>query len=144
MPITAKSRKNAPAIDRPFTPEVLARARHCADQYSVILWREEGRYLGSSVELPQCLGIGRTPDLCLRETRDVMVSAIATDLERGIEPPAPAAAHRRSEQVNIRLSPVERHRLEIAASAGGYHGISDYIRDSVLSGLSGRKSFEVV
>jgi hypothetical protein len=137
MPITAKSKKNASINDRPFAPQVLARAQRCAEEYGIILWREEGRFLGSSVELPQCLGIGPTPDLCLRATREIMVSAIATDLERGLEPPAPAAANRRSDQINIRVSPLERRRLEIAASAGGYHGISDYIRDAVLSGPPG-------
>lgn len=133
MATTAKSKKNSPAIDRPFDPAVLKKARAAAERYSVILWQEEAEYCGSAVELPHCMGIGKTPDECIRETRELMVSALACDIERGIEPPPQASANRRTEQINIRLSPLERKRLEIAAEAGGYRGVSDYVRDTVLA-----------
>ena len=134
MSITAKSRKSSSgAIDRPFAPAVLKRARESAQSYAIILWQEEGQYLGTSIELPNCLGVGGNPEECVRETREIMVSALATDIERGMEPPPPAAANRRTEQINVRLSPLEKKRLEIAAQAGGYHGVSDYIREVVLA-----------
>ena len=132
MSITAKSRKPSAAIDRPFAAGVLQKARHAAAQYGVIVWQEEERYLGTAIELPNCLGIGDTPDHCVNETREIMVSALATDIERGIEPPSPAPARRRTEQINIRVSPLERKRLEIAAETGGFHGISDYVRNLAL------------
>jgi predicted RNase H-like HicB family nuclease len=130
---TSEKPRKKPAIDAPFAPTVLRRARAAAGKYAVILWQENGRYVGSSVELPDCLGVGRTPAECERQTRAVMVSALAADMERGLAPPSPASANRRTEQINIRLSPVERRRLEVAAEAGGYHGLSDYIRDKVLA-----------
>lgn len=134
MPTTGKSKKNSSAaIDRPFAPAILKKANAAAAQYRVIVWQEDGRFLGTCIELPNCLGIGATPDVCVRDTREMMVSALSTDLERGIEPPPPASANRRTEQVNIRLSPLERKRLEIAAEAGGYHGVSDYIRSVILA-----------
>jgi predicted RNase H-like HicB family nuclease len=134
MPITEKSKKTSlAATDRPFDQAILKKARHAAGQYGVILWQEEGKFLGSSIELPQCLGVAGTAEQCVRETRELMVTALATDLERGLEPPPPSSARRRTEQINIRVSPLERKRLEIAAESGGYNGISDYIRNLVLA-----------
>lgn len=134
MATTAKSKSSSPAaIDRPFDPSILKRAREAAKIYSIILWQEEGEYCGSSIELPNCMGIGKTADACIHETRELMITALACDMERGIEPPPPAGSHRRTEQVNIRISPIERKRLEIAADAGGYHGVSDYVRDMALA-----------
>ena len=136
MATTAKSKKTWPAeIDRPFDPAVLKLAREAAQRYTLILWQEEGEYRGSSIELPHCMGIGKTPDECIRETRELMVSALACDIEKQIDPPAPVSSKRRTEQINIRLSPLERKRLEIAAQAGGYHGVSDYVRDAALAAL---------
>lgn len=134
MATSARSkRKSSPEIDRPFAASILRKASAAAQVYGIILWQEDGEYCGQSIELPNCMGTGKTPEQCLRDTRELMTTAIACDLERGIEPPPPAAANRRTEQVNIRLSPLERKRLEIAAQAGGYHGISDYMRDRALS-----------
>lgn len=134
MATTAKSRSSSrEAIDRPFDPVILRRARDVAKLYGIVLWQEEGEYYSSTIELPNCMGIGKTPDACIQETRALMVTAIARDLERGIEPPSPAKSNRRTEQVNVRLSPIEKKRLEVAAEAGGYHGVSDYIRDLALA-----------
>lgn len=134
MRTTAKSkRKSSEAIDRPFDSAVLKQARAAAMRYGIIIWQEQSQYLGSSIELPQCMGIGNTPDQCIRETRELIVSALARDIERGISPPAAATSNRRTEQINIRLSPMEKKRLEIAAGVGGYHGISDYMRDLALA-----------
>lgn len=79
------------------------------------------------------MGFGATPGQCIYETQELMVSALARDIERKIAPPRPVSSNRRTEQINIRLSPIERKRLEIAAHAGGYHGVSDYVRDTVLA-----------
>lgn len=132
---TGGKRKNSfsAAIDRPFAAEVLKQARAAAKSYRLIAWQEGESFLASAVELPHVLGVGSSADAAMAEVRTLLIDSLGHDLERGIEPPPPASANRRQEQINIRLTPLERRRLEIAAEAGGYHGVSDYVREKILA-----------
>jgi predicted RNase H-like HicB family nuclease len=121
-------------IDRPFDREVLAEATRVAQEYQVTVRfdREEGAWIGRCVELPLCIGVGKNPTECVRATREVMITAAASMIEAGERLPAPASDEQRTEQVNLRLTPSEKYRIEDAARRGGFRGISDYVRSAAL------------
>src|SRR5256885_6565157 len=106
--MSAKSRKSSERIDRPFDKAVLRRAREIADQYQIILQFEDGLYYGRGLELPTAMNHGKTPDECVRATRDILTTAVAYMLESGETPPAPAAENKRTEQINVRLTAEEK------------------------------------
>lgn len=133
--MSARLKKNArKRIDRPFAGSVLRRAREVASGYQVILRFEDDEYHGRGLEMPLAMGDGRTPDECVASTREAMAVGVATMLENGDVPPPPASSGRRTEQVNIRLTPEERTLIEESARARGFRGISDYVRALAVSG----------
>ncbi|MCH7872300.1 MAG: type II toxin-antitoxin system HicB family antitoxin [Planctomycetes bacterium] len=120
-------------IDRPFKPDILKRARQIARQYRLILEPEaEVGFIGRSIELPSVFADGESADDCVAATREALEVAVATMLESGVSPPAPSARGLRQAQVNIRMTAEEKLILEDAARRGGFRGVSDYIRSSVL------------
>ena len=130
------ARKDELRLDRPFDPPILRRAREIASQYRIILEpNEEVGYMGNSIEMPNVWGDGKTPDACVRETREVLISVIATMLERGEVVPIPGNDEQRTEQVNIRVTPTEKRVLEEAARSKGFRGISDFVRSTTLSNV---------
>jgi uncharacterized protein (DUF1778 family) len=54
-------------------------------------------------------------------------------IESGQTPPAPASENKRTEQINVRLTPEEKLTLEEAARSKGYRGISDFVRSASLA-----------
>jgi len=134
MPTSAKSKSSSPkAIDRRFDPAVLRRAREIVDGYQIILHFEDGLYYGRGLELPNAMNHGKTPDACVRATRDIMTTVVAYMLESGQSPPSPGAENRRTEQINVRLTPEEKLRLEETARNKGFRGISDFVRSASLA-----------
>lgn len=123
------------AIDRPFSPEIWARARNTVLRYRLILEpSEEVGFVGTALELPGAFADGRTADECVSATREAVATAVATMLEAGQEPPRPASS-RRTEQINIRLSAEEKALLEDLARTRGFRGISDFMRAAALERL---------
>src|SRR6266550_4297393 len=103
---SSSAKKGKLRLDRPFDPGILDQARQLAFQYRLILEpHEELGFMGTSIEMPLVFGDGLTPDTCVQETREALVSAIATMLENGEVPPSPSTEELRTEQVNIRLTP---------------------------------------
>ena len=132
---STKNRSNVP-LDRPFAPIVLKQARELANQYRLILEpNDELGFMGTSIEMPLVFGDGKTPDACVRQTREALVSAIATMIEKGEAPPAPSSEELRTEQVNIRLTPREKLLLEEAARSKGFRGVSDFVRTTTLTSV---------
>ena len=130
---SAKTRHKL-AVDRPFAPEVLRRASEIADQYTVILQPDPDLgYLGRGLEFPYAMDDGKTPDECVRKTREAFVAVVATMLEKGEIPPSPAVEQQRREQINIRLTAEEKLLLEEAARSKGFRGVSDFVRAASLS-----------
>jgi predicted RNase H-like HicB family nuclease len=127
------SRKKA---DRPFDPEIISKATAVANRYQMVIWFEDGEYYGRGVELPTVFADGPTPDECVTNTREAFVTVVATLLEHGEIPPAPASEEKRDRQVNIRLTSQERLVLETRARQNGAAGISDYIRTVALASKS--------
>lgn len=120
-------------LSRPFPAEILTRARALAKQYRLVIESDdEGGYMGRTLELPSSMGGGESVAACAADTLEATVLSIATMLENGQTPPAPAREGKRETQVNIRLSVEERFRLEQAASNAGYRSLSDYIRAAAI------------
>jgi predicted RNase H-like HicB family nuclease len=120
-------------IDRPFDAGLLRRAREIVEGYQIILHFEDGLYYGRGLELPSAMNHGRTPDECVRATRDILTTAVAYMLESGHTPPAPASENKRTEQINVRLTPEEKLLLEEAARSRGFRGVSDFVRSASLA-----------
>lgn len=120
--------------DRPFDPDVLARAERVAKQYRYTVEHDadEGVYVGSSVELLYVLADGPTPGECVAAAIAAHTAAVATLLERGETPPPPASEGKRDRQLNIRLSGHEKHALEAAAQRAGFRSVSDFVRHAAM------------
>jgi len=131
--MSAKSKKLSKAINRPFDPVILRQARKIAESYQIIIDFEDGEYYGRGLELPNVMNDGKTPDECVEKTRDILTTAVAYLLETGQTPPSPASENKRTEQINIRLTPDEKLRLEEAARSKGFRGVSDFVRIASLS-----------
>ena len=121
------------AIDRPFDAGVLKRARAIAEQYQIVLHSEDGEYYGRGLEMPYVMNDGRTADACVRATRQSLTIAVATLLEAHGVPPTPASEGKRTEQVNVRLTPEEKLLLEEAARSRGFRGLGDFVRSTALA-----------
>ena len=68
----------------------IEQARPIAEQYQLVIWTEDGEYYGRGVELPYAFGEGKTIELCVKNTRQAFVTAIAGYLQDGNLPPMPA------------------------------------------------------
>lgn len=132
---SAKSRSRSAKVDRPFDPAVLERARHFAEQYRIIIRHEGGDYYGQALELPGAMNDGKTPAECVENTVDIVTTTIAAMLEQGQIPPLPASDERREEQVNVRLSKLEKLTFEEAARSRGFRGLSDFMRAAAMSSV---------
>jgi predicted RNase H-like HicB family nuclease len=128
------SRKGGKAVDRPFDPAILERARAIAAQYRIILKpSDDPSYVGHALELPGAIDGGDTPDAAVANVREAATTLVAYMLEQGRTPPSPASEAKRSEQVNVRLTPEEKLLLEEAAQREGFRGVSDYVRATTLA-----------
>lgn len=127
------TRDEVARLKRPFAPSIFAKARQIASQYRLTIEADEdGGYVGSTVELPRVMGGGDSIAACARETMEATVAGVATLLEAGQRPPAPAREGRRDQQVNIRLTADEKLALEATSQREGFRSLSDYIRASAL------------
>jgi predicted RNase H-like HicB family nuclease len=130
--MSAKSKKSAKALDRPFDPAILAKAKKIADRYQVILAFEDGHWYGRGLELPTIHGDGKTVGQCVENTREALVGWAAYLLEEGRTPPASAQEGTRTKQVNVRLTAEEKALLETTAKRKGYSGLSDFVRAAAI------------
>jgi predicted RNase H-like HicB family nuclease len=76
-------------IDRAFSSTILKRAKAIAERYQVVMWFEAGEFYARGVELPGAGGDGKTPDECMRSTRESLTALVAYMLEIGEKPPVP-------------------------------------------------------
>src|SRR5689334_4274436 len=130
--MSGKPKKSRRRIDAPFAPDVLRRARILADRYQIVVSMENGEYYGRGLELPYVMDDGATPQECVTNTRQALVATVATMLEQGQTPPSPASDEKRDQQINIRLSTMEKAALEEAARQAGYSGVSEFVRAAAL------------
>jgi predicted RNase H-like HicB family nuclease len=120
-------------ISAPFAHDILAAARRYVEAYDIVLRHEDGEWYGHALEYPEAMGDGKTPAACIKATRQALIAAVATMIEAGDSPPAPARQGVRDEQVNVRLTREERALLEAAARQKGFRGLSDFIRAGALA-----------
>jgi predicted RNase H-like HicB family nuclease len=130
--MSAKLKKSAKAIDRPFDVHTMAKAVKVAEQYQVILAFEDGHWYGRGLELPNIHGDGKTVNQCVESTRDAFAGWVAYLLEEGQRPPMPAREGTRTAQVNVRLTSEEKVLLEATAKRKGYSGLSDFVRAAAM------------
>ena len=116
----------------PFDKAILAAAERIIDAYDIVMRREEGEWVGHALEYPEAVGVGRTVQQCMAETRKSLLAGVAAMLEDGAAPPVPARQNVRSEQVNLRLTPEEKAVLESRSRTKGFRGIADYVRAAAL------------
>jgi predicted RNase H-like HicB family nuclease len=127
-----KSKKSRQKIDAPFSPEILRRAKALVDRYQIVVSVEDGEYYGRGLELPFVMDDGATPQACIANARKALVATVATMLEQGQVPPSPASDEKRDQQINIRLSAMEKAALEESARQAGYSGVSEFVRAAAL------------
>jgi predicted RNase H-like HicB family nuclease len=120
-------------LNKPFNRNVLVTAKKVAEKYGVILSFENGEWYGRGLEMPNVFGDGKTPDECVENTKNGLISAVAHLLEQGEVIPAPASERKRTEQVNIRLTPEEKVILGASAKSKGFQGLADFIRAKALT-----------
>jgi predicted RNase H-like HicB family nuclease len=132
MSVRSKKSSKGSAIGRPFDPQIMRRARRIAEKYQVILQFEDGEWYGRGLELPNAFGDGKTPDACVKMTREAFAAVVATMIEDGHKPPLPASDALRDQQVNVRLTTEEKARLEESSQQAGFRGVSDYVRFRAL------------
>lgn len=125
--------KNSDELIRPFEKNVEETAKKLADKYQIVLTQEDGMWFGHGLEMPNVFGEGKTSNQCVKNTLEALRASIAVMLEAGQMPPMPANHGQRSEQVNIRLSAVEKAVIEAFARSKGYRGIADYMRAGALA-----------
>lgn len=128
MPGLSKNSSKKKAVERPFEASVLEKARATAGEYRYLVDREDDVYFGNTMEMPYVMADGPTMEEAITATREATITAIATLLEKGETPPVPASQNRRTEQVNIRLTPEERFQIDAAARREGFRGVSDFMR----------------
>lgn len=128
----APGRSTARDPARPFDPAILAHAKKLTAAYEIVMWFEDGEWYGRGLELPHTYGDGKTPAACVTSVRAGLVLTVATMLEDGERPPVPARSGERTEQVNIRLTASEKALLDNRSRAGGFRGVSDFIRAAAL------------
>ncbi|MBC8308897.1 MAG: hypothetical protein ISR75_01070 [Phycisphaerales bacterium] len=75
---------------------------------------------------------GKTVSQCVKNTYESMRVVVAVMLEDGDVPPRPCN-QKRDEQLNIRLSTLEKKQLEVDATQGGFASVSDYVRFKSIS-----------
>jgi predicted RNase H-like HicB family nuclease len=129
----SKAHNLSKAVNRPFDPDVLKRARRIVSRYQVVIQQEGDEYVGRGLELPNAFEDGRTADECVRKTREMFVTVVAAMIEAGEVPPPPASEGKRTEQVNVRLSAEEKLVLEASARRHGHGGLAEYIRSAALA-----------
>ena len=102
----------------------------------MVIHLEDGEYYGEALELPGVMNDGRTPAECVTNTLEILTTTVATMLERGEIPPLPASDERRDEQVNVRLSKLEKLTFEEAARSRGFRGLSDFMRTATMNSVT--------
>ena len=112
-------------------------AEKIGSQYRLVISSHGTKgFVGSSIEMPLVLGHGKTEALCITDTRAAIVMTLELMLEKGEVPPSPASEGKREVQLNIRLTPDERMRIQEKARQAGFRSIADFMRRAALRGVA--------
>ena len=119
-------------VDRPFDPKLLRAAAGEAERYQITLAFEDGDWYGRILDMPNVMNHGKTPNAAVKATREMLTTVIAYHMEEGDSYPPPAD-ERRTQQVNVRVSPAEKLQIEQLARREGFRGVGDYLRHAALA-----------
>ena len=125
--------KKSEKLDRPFAKKFLDVAKKLVDKYEILLAEHDGEWYGRGLEMPGVFADGKTPDECIKNTREALLAAATHLLERGEPVPTPATTGKRTEQVNVRLTAEEKAILGATARSHGFRGTGDFIRSRALA-----------
>ena len=125
--------KKSKTSNKAFAAKHLKAAKAMAEKYGVILTFADGEWYGKGLEFPTAMGGGITPEECIANTREALVTGVACMLENGDTPPPAASSGKRTEQVNIRVTVEEKALLLAAARSQGFNGLGDFIRSRAMS-----------
>ena len=137
--MAAKVEAMIKAISRPYTARVIKDARKIAAEYQVVLHLEDGKWYGRGLELPHVIASGKTAEGCIADMRQAMCAAVALLLEQGRRAPAPGRQGMRSEQIEVRLTAMEKAVLETAARSRGYRDLADFVREAALESTDAKR-----
>lgn len=93
---------------------------------------EDGGFEARCVEMSNAVGFGDTREEAIREYFGVAETVFAFMIEEGQAIPAPAGENQRTQQVNIRLTAMEKLRLEAVSKQQGFRSLSDFMRAASL------------
>jgi predicted RNase H-like HicB family nuclease len=135
MPKKPKASKRSKALDprRPFDPAILSEAKRIVDDYEIVIWFEDGEWYGHGLEFSTAYGYGATVDECVSSTQEGLIAGVASMMEDGEQPPRPAKWGELTEQISIMFTAKERALLDNRSRAGGFQGISEYVRAVALA-----------
>ncbi len=125
--------KKSKNLNRPFDKKLLVIAQKFVDKYEIILVKQGGEWYGRGLEMSTVFADGKTPDECIKNTKEALMAAATHLLEQGKIVPAPATAGKRTEQVNVRLTAEEKIILTATAKSRGFKGVGDFIRSQALA-----------
>ena len=120
--------------DHVFPLTIQRRATKAASNYQIVIQAHpEGGFAGRVGEMRSIVGFGETVLDCYQETLENLTFALAILMEDGQKIPSPFSDRSRAEQVNVRLTSEEKQQLVERAKAGGFRGVSDYVRAKALA-----------
>jgi len=130
----SKNKGRTEKLAAPFNKSLFDRAKTIVADYRITIEKHDRLgFVGSALELPTVFADAKTPEDCYEATQAALAVAVATMIESGQRPPEPVSAHKRSFQVNVRLTAEEKVLLSNAASNSGFRGISDFVRSTALN-----------
>jgi predicted RNase H-like HicB family nuclease len=133
-----KTKNKADEIVRDYQPaeKVLRAARKALATYTLVIEPDSQlSYIGWAKELSTVFADGPTPEDCVATLKFSLESALSAMLEDGLELPRPISEAKRTQQVNIRLTPYEKQLLMRESAKRGFRGVSDLIRAQTIDKL---------
>ena len=139
--MSAKSKSSSARTNRgaevpagpPPSADAIRQAEQLVDGYAILIERhDDGLYYGRGLEYPYLLGHGKTPAAAHRMAREGLIAAVAADISIGNAPPL-SSSEKRTQQINVRVSPMEKLRIEEVARRKGFRGVGDFLRSAALT-----------
>jgi len=114
-------------------PVIIRKAKRMAGTYKIeVRPNRESGFVGTIPGFATIVGRGRTREECLRDAQEALVAGIATMLHHGGCPLKPTPIDRKTELLNIRITPEDKGLLTKAANQLGFKRLSEFIRHAVM------------
>ena len=123
---------------RDFQPDAksLRAAQKALSTYTLVIEPDvQLSYIGWAKEFPTVFADGPTHEACVATLKFSLESALSAMVEEGLELPRPISEAKRTQQVNIRLTPYEKQLLMRESAKRGFRGVSDLIRAQTIDKL---------